>query len=138
MLSGAHAAEVRIDVGSTSFGNRTELPINGGYVSLQPTVRLGGMGRTTVFLQGPATATGYSFFYDGARRQGTIPVFYNGESAVPPQVSGSISATLAVSEGARKERFDEAVRTGKLRPGHRIVIEGVGGGFTWGAALIDF
>ena len=34
--------------------------------------------------------------------------------------------------------LDEAVRTGKLRPGHRIVIEGVGGGFTWGAALIDF
>ena len=34
--------------------------------------------------------------------------------------------------------LDEAVRTGKLRPGQRIVIEGVGGGFTWGAALIDF
>src|SRR5690606_19658756 len=28
--------------------------------------------------------------------------------------------------------LDEAVRTGKLRPGQRIVIEGVGGGFTWG------
>ena len=69
------------------------------------------MGRTAVFLVGPDTASGYSFFYDGARRQGTVPVFYNGESAVPPQVSGSISATLAVSEGARKERFDEAVRT---------------------------
>ncbi|HOB92630.1 MAG TPA: autotransporter-associated beta strand repeat-containing protein [Aquabacterium sp.] len=108
---GSGAVPLRIDVGSTSFGNRTELPINGGYVSLQPTVRLGGMGRTTVFLQGPATATGYSFFYDGARRQGTIPVFYNGESAVPPQVSGSIASTLSVSEGARKERFDEAVRT---------------------------
>ena len=34
--------------------------------------------------------------------------------------------------------LDEAVRTGQLRPGHRIVVEGVGGGFTWGAALIDF
>jgi 3-oxoacyl-[acyl-carrier-protein] synthase-3 len=34
--------------------------------------------------------------------------------------------------------LDEAVRTGMLRPGHRIVVEGVGGGFTWGAALIDF
>ena len=34
--------------------------------------------------------------------------------------------------------LDEAVRNGQLRPGHRIVVEGVGGGFTWGAALIDF
>ena len=34
--------------------------------------------------------------------------------------------------------LDEAVRTGKLLPGQRIIIEGVGGGFTWGAALIDF
>jgi len=34
--------------------------------------------------------------------------------------------------------LDEAVRAGRLRPGHRIVVEGVGGGFTWGAALIDF
>jgi 3-oxoacyl-[acyl-carrier-protein] synthase-3 len=34
--------------------------------------------------------------------------------------------------------LDEAVRSGKLRPGQRVVIEGVGGGFTWGAALIDF
>ena len=34
--------------------------------------------------------------------------------------------------------LDEAVRSGQLRPGHRIVVEGVGGGFTWGAALIDF
>ena len=34
--------------------------------------------------------------------------------------------------------LDEAVRAGRLLPGHRIVVEGVGGGFTWGAALIDF
>lgn len=33
--------------------------------------------------------------------------------------------------------LDEAVRGGQVRPGHRIVVEGVGGGFTWGAALID-
>jgi hypothetical protein len=108
---GSGSAPLRIDVGSVTFGSRSDVAINGGFVSLQPTVRLGGMGRTAVFLQGPATATGYSFFYDGARRQGTVPVFYNGESAVPPQVSGSISSTLSVSEGARKERFDEAVRT---------------------------
>lgn len=34
--------------------------------------------------------------------------------------------------------LDVAVRDGRIRPGHRIIVEGVGGGFTWGAALIDF
>ena len=31
--------------------------------------------------------------------------------------------------------LDEYVRAGKIRPGHRVLMEGVGGGFTWGAAL---
>ncbi|MBS0544990.1 MAG: ketoacyl-ACP synthase III [Proteobacteria bacterium] len=34
--------------------------------------------------------------------------------------------------------LDEAVRGGQVQRGQRLVIEGVGGGFTWGAALIDF
>ena len=31
--------------------------------------------------------------------------------------------------------LDEYVRAGKIRTGHRVLMEGVGGGFTWGAAL---
>ena len=31
--------------------------------------------------------------------------------------------------------LDEYVRAGRIRPGHRVLMEGVGGGFTWGAAL---
>lgn len=31
--------------------------------------------------------------------------------------------------------LDEYVRAGHIRPGHRILMEGVGGGFTWGATL---
>lgn len=34
--------------------------------------------------------------------------------------------------------LDLAVRDGRIRPGHRFLIEGVGGGFTWGAALLQF
>jgi 3-oxoacyl-[acyl-carrier-protein] synthase-3 len=32
--------------------------------------------------------------------------------------------------------LDVAVRDGRIRPGHNVLIEGVGGGFTWGAAAI--
>jgi 3-oxoacyl-[acyl-carrier-protein] synthase-3 len=32
--------------------------------------------------------------------------------------------------------LDEAVRDGRIRPGHHVMLEGVGGGFTWGAVLV--
>ena len=31
--------------------------------------------------------------------------------------------------------LDVAVRDGRIRPGHRVMMQGVGGGFTWGAVL---
>jgi 3-oxoacyl-[acyl-carrier-protein] synthase III len=31
--------------------------------------------------------------------------------------------------------LDKAVRDGRIKPGHNIMMEGVGGGFTWGAVL---
>jgi 3-oxoacyl-[acyl-carrier-protein] synthase-3 len=32
--------------------------------------------------------------------------------------------------------LDEFVRAGRIRPGHRVMMQGVGGGFTWGASLV--
>ena len=32
--------------------------------------------------------------------------------------------------------LDAAVRDGRIRPGHLVMLEGVGGGFTWGSVLI--
>ncbi len=34
--------------------------------------------------------------------------------------------------------LDNAVRAGRIRPGNTLLLEGVGGGFTWGAVLLDF
>jgi 3-oxoacyl-[acyl-carrier-protein] synthase-3 len=34
--------------------------------------------------------------------------------------------------------LDVAVRSGRVKPGDTVMLEGVGGGFTWGAALLDF
>ena len=32
--------------------------------------------------------------------------------------------------------LDEFVRAGKIRAGHRVLLQGVGGGFTWGSSLV--
>lgn len=34
--------------------------------------------------------------------------------------------------------LDEAVRDGRIRRGQKVLLEGVGGGFTWGAALLEY
>ncbi len=34
--------------------------------------------------------------------------------------------------------LDAAVRSGKIKKGETLMLEGVGGGFTWGAVLLDF
>jgi 3-oxoacyl-[acyl-carrier-protein] synthase III len=33
--------------------------------------------------------------------------------------------------------MDDAVRSGKIKPGDTVMLEGVGGGFTWGAVLLN-
>jgi 3-oxoacyl-[acyl-carrier-protein] synthase-3 len=33
--------------------------------------------------------------------------------------------------------LDTAVRDGRIKPGDKVLLEGVGGGFTWGAALVE-
>jgi 3-oxoacyl-[acyl-carrier-protein] synthase-3 len=33
--------------------------------------------------------------------------------------------------------LDDGVRSGRIRPGDTLLLEGVGGGFTWGAVLLD-
>ncbi len=103
-----HGAEIAIDVGSQAWGNRA-LAINGGYLSVLP--KDGAQGATAVVLSGPKVVGSYSFFFDGAGEQSAIPVFYNGVLPSTPQVAGSMSAIASVSESARKERFEEAVRT---------------------------
>ena len=34
--------------------------------------------------------------------------------------------------------LDSAVRDGRIRRGQKVMLEGVGGGFTWGAVLLEF
>lgn len=33
--------------------------------------------------------------------------------------------------------LDAAIRDQRIRPGHKVMLEGVGGGFTWGAVLVE-
>ena len=32
--------------------------------------------------------------------------------------------------------LDDAVRDGRIRPGHMVLLDAMGGGFTWGSALV--
>ncbi|NDE45329.1 MAG: 3-oxoacyl-ACP synthase, partial [Betaproteobacteria bacterium] len=34
--------------------------------------------------------------------------------------------------------LDWAIRQGKVKPGQKVLLEGVGGGMTWGACLLSY
>ena len=42
------------------------------------------------------------------------------------------------SSGSVPLALDEAVRSGRIQRGHRVLLEAFGGGFTWGAALLRY
>lgn len=103
-----------------SVGNST-----GGYITVRPK---GGasLGPGYVSLGG---STAMRPFYDGNSKVTEVPVFYNGDVPQTPQEVGALSAVTAVIEEARRQRFEEAVRTenvsARLRSG---VIAEVGAG----------
>ena len=33
--------------------------------------------------------------------------------------------------------LDVAIRDGRIKPGNKVMLQAVGGGFTWGAALVQ-
>ena len=32
--------------------------------------------------------------------------------------------------------LDESIKSGRIRPGHKLLLQGVGGGFTWGSSVV--
>ncbi len=58
--------------------------------------------------------------------------------AAPDQVYVNVEKYGNTSAASVPIALAEAWETGRIRKGHRVLIVAFGGGFTWGAALIDF
>jgi 3-oxoacyl-[acyl-carrier-protein] synthase III len=56
----------------------------------------------------------------------------------PEQLVATVAEHGNTSAASVPLALDVAVRDGRIRPGHSVMLEGVGGGFTWGAVLLDF
>ena len=55
---------------------------------------------------------------------------------VPPErVIATVERHANTSAASIPLALDEAVRDGRIRAGHRVLLIGVGGGFTWGSVL---
>ena len=67
-------------------------------------------------------------------------------STPPPGSSASIPAKVIVtvdqhantSAASVPLALDTAVRDGRIKPGDLLVLEAMGGGFTWGAAVVRY
>ncbi|WEJ99072.1 MAG: ketoacyl-ACP synthase III [Candidatus Sphingomonas phytovorans] len=54
----------------------------------------------------------------------------------PGQVVVTVDQHANTSAASVPLALDTAVRDGRIRPGHLLVLEAMGGGFTWGAAVV--
>ena len=55
----------------------------------------------------------------------------------PSKVVVTVDRHANTSAASVPLALDVAVRDGRIRQGHKVMLEGVGGGFTWGAALVE-
>ncbi|MGI4949771.1 MAG: 3-oxoacyl-[acyl-carrier-protein] synthase III C-terminal domain-containing protein, partial [Janthinobacterium lividum] len=56
----------------------------------------------------------------------------------PARVVVTVDRHANTSAASVPLALDEAVRDGRIRPGQLVVLEAMGGGFTWGAAVVRF
>ena len=56
----------------------------------------------------------------------------------PAQVVVTVDQHANTSAASVPLALDTAVRDGRIKPGQLIVLEAMGGGFTWGAAVVRF
>ena len=54
----------------------------------------------------------------------------------PAKVVTTVHLHANTSAASVPLALDEACRDGRIRPGHLVMLEAVGGGFTWGSALL--
>jgi 3-oxoacyl-[acyl-carrier-protein] synthase-3 len=52
------------------------------------------------------------------------------------KVISTVARHVNTSAASVPLALDEAMRDGRIRPGHLVLLEGMGGGFTWGSALV--
>jgi len=58
---------------------------------------------------------------------------------VPPErIIATVDRHANTSAASIPLALDEAVRDGRIRAGHRVLLIGVGGGFTWGAVFLQY
>ncbi|MCL2673157.1 MAG: ketoacyl-ACP synthase III [Alphaproteobacteria bacterium] len=61
------------------------------------------------------------------------------KTGLPPEkVIVTIQEQANTSAASVPLALDHAVRSGKIKPGHLVLVEAMGAGFTWGAGLIRF
>ena len=57
-------------------------------------------------------------------------------SCAPEQIVITIERHANTSAASIPLALDEAVADGRIKPGHLVLMEALGGGLTWGAALV--
>jgi 3-oxoacyl-[acyl-carrier-protein] synthase-3 len=134
---GRHNDLLYVDGGPSTTGTVGKLRMKGREVFRHAVVNLAAVMQEALAAAGlPADAVDWvvphqanARILDATARKLSLP---------PEKVVVTVDRHANTSAASVPLALDHAVRDGRIRPGHIVVLEAMGGGFTWGAAVLRY
>jgi 3-oxoacyl-[acyl-carrier-protein] synthase-3 len=132
---GQHKLKLYVDGGPSATGTVGHVRMEGREVFKHAV----GMIADVINAAFEATGTGpddIDWFVPHQANQRIIDASARKLGIAPHKVVSTVARHGNTSAASIPLALDEAVRDGRIRPGHLVMLEAMGGGFTWGSALV--
>jgi 3-oxoacyl-[acyl-carrier-protein] synthase-3 len=132
---GQHKLKLYVDGGPSATGTVGHVRMEGREVFKHAV----GMITDVISAAFEATGTGpddIDWFVPHQANQRIIDASAKKLGIAPHKVVSTVARHGNTSAASIPLALDEAVRDGRIRPGHLVMLEAMGGGFTWGSALV--
>jgi 3-oxoacyl-[acyl-carrier-protein] synthase-3 len=131
---GAHNELLYVDGGPSTTQTVGKLRMRGREVFRHAVVNLAGV-LNEVLAQAGVTTADIDWVVPHQANYRILDATARKLSLPPEKVIVTVDHHANTSAASVPLAFDEAVRDGRIKPGHLVMFEAMGGGFTWGAAL---
>ena len=132
---GTHYADLYVDGGPSSTGTTGHLRMNGREVFRQAVTQLAGAAETVLSRAGYGVED-LDWLVPHQANLRIIDAVGKRLHLAADKVVVTVDRHANTSAASIPLALNVAVEDGRLRPGHLVVVDAMGGGFTWGAALI--
>ena len=133
---GRHNQLLYVDGGPSTTGTVGKLRMKGSEVFRHAVVNLAAVLEEAIGKAG-LTTTDIDWVVPHQANRRILDATARKLGLAPERVIITVDEHANTSAASVPLALDVAVRDGRIKPGHKVLLEGVGGGFTWGAALVE-